>query len=100
MNGKTIDSNWPKVLTALKIGLNDVSLVDVSSIDSEYSYLGIDNAAYINESEWDSGNNEIVPKARVGKSESFVKRKGIRPIRQNATGIDCKTKKHSKRKGK
>ena len=57
----------------MNIGPDDVSIVDVSTTDPEYDYLGIDSAEYINESEGDFGNNEIVPEAELEKVRVLLK---------------------------
>ena len=49
-----MESNWLEALTTLKIGPDNVSLVDVSSSNSENPYLEMDNTSYLQESELDS----------------------------------------------
>ena len=68
-----MDSNWPKELLALNIGPDDVSLVDVSTSDSEYDYLGIDSAGYINESGDSCENDEIVPEEELEKVQILLR---------------------------
>ena len=70
---KRVDSNWPKELLALNIGPDDVSLVDVSTSDSEYDYLGIDSAGYINESSDSREIDEIEPEEQREKIQILLR---------------------------
>ena len=73
VEGKRVDTNWPKELFALNIGLDDVSKVDVSATNFEYDYLGIDSAGYIDESGDSSKNDEIVPEEELKKVQILLR---------------------------
>ena len=67
VEGKRVDSNWPEEILVLKIGPHDVSLVDVSTTESECDYLGIGGAGYINDSDDNCSKEEIVPEEELEK---------------------------------
>lgn len=66
VDNKRHDSNCPKDLTALKIGPDDVSLVDMSKTNSDYIDLE-DNSDYLQEIEVDSQDDQIVPAEKLEK---------------------------------
>ena len=47
--------------------------MDVFATDSEYDYLGIDSAGYINESEDSCENDEIVPEEELEKVQILLR---------------------------
>ena len=93
VEGKRVDSNWPKELFALNIGPDDVSLVDIfATTDFEYDYLGIDSAGYINESGDSCENDEIVPEDELEKVRILLRGRESVYVRGDATRTLCKTK--------
>ena len=63
-----------KDYSLLKLEWGNVTIVDLSTEDSNYPYLDLDIIGYLQEIEIDSNNEEIVPKNEIEKIHLLLKR--------------------------
>ena len=67
VQGSEIEFSNPESSTLLKMDRTDVSIVDLSTDESDYPYLDLDTAGYINESDLDSYGDDIVSEEELAK---------------------------------